>query len=113
MCPVGNRAKNALVGEMVRWNLYPFRNVFELQELSEGCWEIVAKDVPLNKNAVGWPPTGDLVEPRLAAKILELPVIEVVRVVAKGGPASSCREPGKPDGWRLVVSSSWGHQLEK
>ncbi len=108
--PVGIRAKNALMGEIVCWDSYPSRDVFELQQSVEGCREIAAGVVPPNKNAVGWPPIGDLVELQLAAKA---PVIVVIRVMANGGPASPCREPGKPDGWRLAVLFSWGHQIEK
>jgi hypothetical protein len=111
--PVGNRAKNAFVGEIVRWDSYPSRDVFELQELAEGCRKIAAGVVPPNKNAVGRPPIGDLVEPQLAAKGLKAPALVVVRAVANGGPASPCREPEKSDGWRLAVLSLWGHQLKK
>jgi hypothetical protein len=96
--PVGIRAKIALVGEIVRWDSYPSRDVFERQQLAEGCREIAARVVPPNKNAVGWPPIGDLVEPQLAVECLEALAIVVVRVMANGGPASPRRQPGQPDG---------------
>ena len=95
---VGNRAKNALVEEIVSWDSYLLRDVFELQQLAEGFQEIAAGVVPPNKNAVGRPPIRDLVEPQLAAKCLEAPVLIVLRSVANSGPASPPREPGKPDG---------------
>ncbi len=95
---VGIRAKNALMGEIVRWDSYPLRDVFELQQLAEGCREIAASVVPPYKNAVGWPPIGDLVELQLVTKCLEVLAIVVAHVVANGGPAPPCREPGKPDG---------------
>jgi hypothetical protein len=78
--------------------------------LAEGCREIAARVVPPNKNAVGRPPIGDLVEPQLAAKGLEVPALVVVCAMVNGGPASPCREPGKPNGWRLAVLSLSGHQ---
>jgi hypothetical protein len=68
--------------------LLPFEG-FKLQQLAEGCREIAASVVPRNKNAVGWPPIGDLVEPQLATKCLEVLAI-VTRVVANGGPAPPC-----------------------
>ncbi len=68
--PVGIWEKIALVGEIVRWDSYPSRDVFERQQLAEGCREIVAGVVPPNKNAVGWPPVKNLVEPQLAVECL-------------------------------------------
>ncbi len=86
------------MGEIVRWDSYPSRDVFKLQQLAEGCQEIAARVVPPIKNVVGQPPIEDLVEPQLAAKGLKAPALVVIRTVANGGKASPCQEPGMPDG---------------
>jgi hypothetical protein len=108
---IGVWAKNALVGEVVHWDSYSSWDVFERQQLAEGCQVIAAGVVPPNKHAVGWPPVGDLVEPQLAAEGFEAPTIVVICVVAYGGPASPRCQPGQPNGRRLLPSSSWGHRL--
>ncbi len=48
----------------------------------------------------------------MAAKCVKALAIVLVSVLAYGGPASPCREPGKLDRRKLAVAL-WGHHLAR